>query len=124
MRDIENVLPITSMLNVPQTKTQGDSGVKVNQLHFLETGLGRTMEHILMLLLKSMAGTKGKSLAVSLRCQAQGLFGNMSTQSKDYDMLVLAPPNQTELYRLQLRERRQIASETLLALGQDIHIYL
>ena len=30
------------------------------------------------------------------------------------------PPNQTELYRAQLRERRQRASETLLELGQDV----
>ena len=69
---------------------------------------------------------KGLYLAVSLRGQAQGVFGNISTQSKDYDKLVkaleerFAPPNQTELYRVQLRERRQAASETLSALGQDI----
>ena len=31
-----------------------------------------------------------------------------------------APPNQTDLYRVQLRERRQKASETLSELGQDI----
>ena len=31
-----------------------------------------------------------------------------------------APPNQTELYRVQLKERRQRASETLTELGQDI----
>ena len=69
---------------------------------------------------------KGLYLAVSLRGQAKGVFGNLSTQSKDYDKLVqaleqrFAPPNQTELYRVQLRERRQTASETLSALGQDI----
>ena len=50
---------------------------------------------------------KGLYLAVSLRGQAQGVFGNISTQSKDYDKLVkaleerFAPPNQTELYRVQ-----------------------
>ncbi|MCG8048996.1 MAG: reverse transcriptase domain-containing protein, partial [Candidatus Thiodiazotropha endolucinida] len=69
---------------------------------------------------------KGLYLAVSLRGQAQGVFGNISTNSKDYDKLVLAleerfaPPNQTELYRVQLRERRQSASETLSAMGQEI----
>lgn len=69
---------------------------------------------------------RGLYLAVSLRGQAQGVFGNISTKSKDYDKLVLAleerfaPPNQTELYRVQLRERRQTASETLSALGQEI----
>ena len=31
-----------------------------------------------------------------------------------------APPNQTKLYRVQLRERRQTASKTLSAMGQDI----
>ena len=31
-----------------------------------------------------------------------------------------APPNQTELYRVQLRESGQKASETLSELGQDI----
>ena len=31
-----------------------------------------------------------------------------------------APPNQTKLYRVQLRERRQKASESLSELGQDI----
>ena len=31
-----------------------------------------------------------------------------------------APPNQTELYKVQLRERRQKASESLSELGQDI----
>lgn len=69
---------------------------------------------------------KGLYLAVSLRGQAQGVFGNLSERSKDYDSLVtaleerFAPPNQTELYRVQLRERRQKASETLSELGQDI----
>ena len=69
---------------------------------------------------------KGLYLVVSLRDQAQGVFRNLSTQSKDYDKLVqaleqrFAPPNQTELYRVQLRERKQTASETLSALGQDI----
>ena len=69
---------------------------------------------------------KGMYLAVSLRGQAQGVFGNIGSKSSDYPMLVaaleerFAPPNQTELYRVQLRERRQKASETLSELGQDI----
>lgn len=54
-------------------------------------------------------GDKGLYLAVALRGQAQGVMGNLSTKSKDYDALVqaleerFAPPNQTELYRVQLR---------------------
>ena len=70
----------------------------------------------------------GLYLAVSLRGQAQGVFGNISTQSEYYDKLVLAleerfvPPKQTELYRAQLRERRQTASETLSAM-EHLKIY-
>ena len=69
---------------------------------------------------------KGMYLAVSLRGQAQGVFGNIGSKSSDYLMLVaaleerFAPPNQTELYNVQLHERRQKASETLSELGQDI----
>ena len=43
-------------------------------------------------------------LAVSLRGQAQGVFGNIANKSHDYLQLVasleerFAPPNQTELY--------------------------
>jgi len=66
---------------------------------------------------------KGLYLAVSLRGQAQGVLGNLSSKSKDYNALVkaleerYAPPNKTELYRVQLRERRQKASESLSELG-------
>ena len=65
-------------------------------------------------------------LAVSLRGQAQGVFGNLSSRTHDYSELAkalqerFAPPNQTELYRVQLRERRQKATESLSELGQDI----
>ena len=69
---------------------------------------------------------KGMYLAVSLRGQAQGVFGNIRNKSYEYTDLVkaleerFAPPNQNELYRVQLRERRQKAAETLSELGQDI----
>ena len=69
---------------------------------------------------------KGLYLAVSLRGQAQGVFGNLSTKTNNYTELSralqerFAPPNQTELYRVQLRERRQKATETLSELGKDI----
>ena len=69
---------------------------------------------------------KGLYLAVSLRGQAQGVYGNLAKDSCKYDELAkaleerFAPPNQTELYRVQLKERRQRASETLTELGQDI----
>ena len=70
---------------------------------------------------------KGLYLAASLRGQAQGVLGNQATGDRqNYQKLVqalqdrFAPSNQTELYRAQLRERRQKASETLPEMGQDI----
>ncbi|XP_033761565.1 uncharacterized protein LOC117343329 [Pecten maximus] len=70
---------------------------------------------------------KGLYLAVSLRGQAQGVLGNLPTDSRDhYGELVrsleqrFAPPNQTDLYRAQLKEKRQKASESLPELGQAI----
>ena len=69
---------------------------------------------------------KGHYLAVSLRGQAQGVFGNLSAKANDYFELStalqerFAPPNQTELDRVQLKERRQKATESLTELGQDI----
>ncbi|KAH3740946.1 hypothetical protein DPMN_047663 [Dreissena polymorpha] len=58
-------------------------------------------------------------LAVSLRGPAQGVLGNLAQAARDYNTLLqaleerFAPPNQTELYRVQFRDRRQEASETL-----------
>lgn len=69
---------------------------------------------------------KGLYLAVSLRGQAQGVLGNLSGKTQDFKALRtalqerFAPPNQTELYRCQLRDRRQKASETLAELAQDV----
>ena len=70
---------------------------------------------------------KGLNLAVALRGQAQGVLGNLRGQlGQHYDVLVksleerFSPPNQTELYRTQLKERRQRATETLPELAQDI----
>ena len=66
-------------------------------------------------------------LAVSLRGNAQGVLGNLpGAAHSDYNALCIAleqrfaPTNQTELYRAQLRERKQKAVETLPELGQDI----
>jgi hypothetical protein len=57
---------------------------------------------------------KGLYLAVALRGQAQGILGDLAIdKQQDYKSLVkaleerFAPPNQTELYRVQLTERRQ-----------------
>lgn len=63
---------------------------------------------------------KGLYLAAFLRGQAQGVLGNQPKDDRqNYKKLVqalqdrFAPSNQTELYRAQLRERRQKASESL-----------
>ncbi|CAG2249603.1 unnamed protein product [Mytilus edulis] len=68
---------------------------------------------------------KGLYLATALRGQAQGVFSDLPTEKRmDYTTLIKAlqerfsPPNQTELYRVQLKERRQKASESLPELGQ------
>ena len=70
---------------------------------------------------------KGLHLAVSLRGSAQSILGNLHGDSKkDFTSLCksleerFAPANQTELYRAQLPERRQRATETIPELGQDI----
>ena len=123
-------MPITSTPNVAQPSPQASGSVKVNPATFDGTGswLDYRAHFDAVAELNRWSQTEKGYLAVSLRGQAQGVFGNLSTQSKDYDMLVqaleqrFAPPNQTELYRGQLhvRERRKTASETLSALGQDI----
>ena len=70
---------------------------------------------------------KALYLAASLRGQAQGVLGNLPRDDREsYRTLVkalqdrFAPLNQTELYRAQLRERRQKPSESLPEMGQDI----
>ncbi|VDI76919.1 Hypothetical predicted protein [Mytilus galloprovincialis] len=69
---------------------------------------------------------QGLYLAAALRGQAQSVFGDLPSDKKmNYDLVKsleerFAPPNQTELYRVQLKETRQLASQTLLELGQTI----
>ncbi|XP_056014993.1 uncharacterized protein LOC130052872 [Ostrea edulis] len=70
---------------------------------------------------------KGLYLSVSLRGQAMSVLGNLPKQlTRSYEEIVVAledrfaPANQTELYRVQLRERRQKATESLPELGQSI----
>ena len=66
-------------------------------------------------------------LSVSLRGSAQGVLGNISDgREMSYKELVsalddrFAPPDQIDLYRTQLRERKQRASESIPELGQHI----
>ena len=69
---------------------------------------------------------KGLFLAASLRGHAQAVPGDLPGDNTEYQYLVkaleerFAPPNQTELYRVQLRERRKRASETMPELGHSI----
>jgi hypothetical protein len=70
---------------------------------------------------------KGLYLAEALRGQAQGILGDLPIdKQQDYKPLVkalverFAPPNQTELYIVQLTERRQKPVESLPELGQAI----
>ena len=68
-----------------------------------------------------LAGQNKRMACFSCFSMESGLmcFGNIRKRSNEYDELVEAleegfsPPNQTELYHVQLRERRQKASETL-----------
>jgi hypothetical protein len=69
---------------------------------------------------------KRLSLAVSLRGQTQAVLGNLPGDNSEYqhhDKALeqrLAPPNQTELYRVQLRQRCKRASEIMPELGHSI----
>jgi hypothetical protein len=70
---------------------------------------------------------KGLYLVVALRGQAQVIPGDLTIdKQQDNTNLVkaleecFAPPNQTELYRVQLTERRQKPAESLPELGRAI----
>ena len=70
---------------------------------------------------------KGLYLVAALRGQAQCVLGDLpSDRQVHYVSLVealeerFASPNQMDLYRVQLKERRQKASESLPELGQTI----
>ncbi|CAC5403729.1 unnamed protein product [Mytilus coruscus] len=70
---------------------------------------------------------KGLYLAVSLIGQAQSVLGDLPKEKRHiFSDLVnaleerFAPSSQTELYRVQFKERRQKASETLPELGQSV----
>ncbi|VDI72488.1 Hypothetical predicted protein [Mytilus galloprovincialis] len=70
---------------------------------------------------------QGLYLAAALRGHAQSVFSDLPTDKKmNYETLVksseerFAPSNQTELYKVQLKETRLRASDTLPELGQTI----
>ena len=63
---------------------------------------------------------------MSLRGQTRGEYGNLASKDTCYDDLVrsleerVAPPKQTELYWVQLKQRQQRATEIITELGQDV----
>ena len=70
---------------------------------------------------------KGMYLAVALRGGAQAVLGNLPAASrKNFTELCkaledrYAPANQMDLYRAQLKDRKQKASESVPELGQDV----
>ena len=88
---------------------------------------GVILSPTLKFVLNSIDGHLMKKGVVSLRGSAQGVLGNLpSYEQRDYRSLCkaleqrFAPSNQTDLYRAQLRERKQKALETIPELGQDI----
>lgn len=71
--------------------------------------------------------SKGLFWAVSLRGHAQSVLGDLpSDMGQHYSTLVrsleerFSPPNQTDLYRVQLKKRRQKLSESISELGHAI----
>ena len=72
---------------------------------------------------------KGLYLTVSLIGEAQAVLGDLPKEKRQiFTYLVFAlkerfaPSSQTELYRVQFKERRQKASETLPELGQSVRL--
>ena len=67
----------------------------------------------------------GLFFALSLRGQAQAVFGDLPRdRGQQYETVLrslqerFSTPNQTELYRVQRKERQQKVTETLSELGQ------
>ena len=91
---------------------------------------GLITSHISMFVPKLMIGQIQKKVCTWLylfKDRHKGCWGNLPLNARqDFDELIrsleerFSPSNQTELYRTQLRERRQKATESLPELGQDV----
>ena len=112
------------------SKSQNHNGVKVKPSKY--DGSTPWMDYLshfeMCVLVNGWSETqKGLYLAVSLTGQAQAILGDLPAEKRqNFAELVnaleerFAPSSQTELYRVQFKERRQRASETLPELGQSV----
>ena len=92
---------------------------------------GVILSPTLKFVLNSIDGHLMKKGVVSLKSSAQGVLGNLpSYEQRDYLSLCkaleqrFATSNQTDLYRTQLRERKQKALETIPELGSVSYTHL
>ncbi|XP_071153837.1 uncharacterized protein [Mytilus edulis] len=112
------------------TGNTDNSGVKIKPCHYNgSTSWTDYLSHFEMCALVNnwSENQKGLYLAVSLMGQAQAVLGDLPSEKRqNFSDLVsaleerFAPSSQTELYRVQFKERRQRASESLPELGQSI----
>ncbi|VDI36538.1 Hypothetical predicted protein [Mytilus galloprovincialis] len=112
------------------TGNTDNSGVKIKPCHYNgSTSWTDYLSHFKMCALVNnwSENRKGLYLAVSLMGQAQAVLGDLPSEKRqNFSDLVsaleerFAPSSQTELYRVQFKERRQRASESLPELGQSI----
>ncbi|VDI29052.1 Hypothetical predicted protein [Mytilus galloprovincialis] len=130
---IQNINPkqeSTKNRSTAHTVSSGSNDVKIKPSKY--DGLTPWMDylsHFEMCTLVNMWSEhqKGLYLAVSLIGQAQAVLGDLPKEKRQiFTDLVFAleerfaPSSQTELYRVQFKERRQKASETLPELGQSV----
>ncbi|CAG2212114.1 unnamed protein product [Mytilus edulis] len=130
---IQNVSPKQESIknqSTAHTVSSGSNDVKIKPSKY--DGLTPWMDylsHFEMCALVNMWSEhqKGLYLAVSLIGQAQSVLGDLPKEKRQiFTDLVFAleerfaPSSQTELYRVQFKERRQKASETLPELGQSV----
>ncbi|CAG2190935.1 unnamed protein product [Mytilus edulis] len=120
----------TNNISTAHTVSSGSNDVKIKPSKY--DGLTPWMDylsHFEMCALVNMWSEhqKGLYLAVSLIGQAQAVLGDLPKEKRQiFSDLVFAleerfaPSSQTELYRVQFKERRQKASETLPELGQSV----
>lgn len=101
---------------------------KTGRFNVIDVNEGkRDLEHAMFIINNWKEQKRGLYLAVLLRGQAQNVLGNFPYAQKHDCALIVnalkkryAPSNQNDLYRNQLRERKQRTAETLPELGQSI----
>ncbi|CAC5366412.1 unnamed protein product [Mytilus coruscus] len=129
----QNINPkqeLTKNQNTAHTVCSGSNDVKIKPSKYDgNTPWMDYLSHFEMCALVNMWSEhqKGLYLAVSLIGQAPAVLGDLPKEKRQiFSDLVytleerFAPSSQTELYRVQFKERRQKASETLPELGQSV----